>query len=164
MSFSIKVLIILLIWVALLQCSCFFKPVEFDLQSEEMKARTLIDSGLNFQYTANVDGLTEDGGVFTGHRYKSSDGIEINTSSGTYKNETNAVRCFKRALQNVEESDGTGRLFDDTKTTIERRVLGMSKTQGFVLVKLEKNFCSSYFSPSLKHLLAFEMWRDKNKR
>jgi hypothetical protein len=149
---------ILLIWC---QFGCFSKGTEIDLQKEEAEARKLFESGTSFKFAMNADGITEDGGVFTSHGYKSSDEIEIATQVGVYQKESNAVKCFEKALINTKKKLMQETIFDNEKRKIGERIVGTSGGKDFLIVNLKNNICKSYYSSSLRHLLAFEKWRDK---
>ena len=79
------------------------KTLQINLPQEESEAQALLDSGIKFDFTVNADGITGDGGSYTGHGYISSDGIEISTDVGVYRKVPNAARCFEDDLKLSEE-------------------------------------------------------------
>jgi hypothetical protein len=73
-----------------IKSSAMPQNVSADLKISEIEAQALLDAGIKFDFTIKADGGTEDGGLYTGHVYKSSDGVEINTDRGLYKQAKNA--------------------------------------------------------------------------
>lgn len=93
--------------IVIMQIACASKAelsqesVSTDLRKEEIEAQKLIETGIKFDFTSNADGVTGEGGTYTGHGYKSSDGFEIGTQVGVYKKPENAVQCFEDASKQI---------------------------------------------------------------
>lgn len=167
-----KIFSLLFSFVLMWQFACASKaelpqnssPIE--IQTAEFEAQKLIESGIKFDLIFNSDTATSDGGTYISHGYKSSDEIKLRADEGIYKRSENADKCFQDAsdessiiLKRDSVSDKSGK--------IEERFVAVSKkssfyTGEFIIAKKKENNCKIYYSPSLKHLLALEKWRDKN--
>jgi len=137
------------------------KNAATDIQTAKIEAQKMIDSGITFSFTQNIDGETEDGGIFTGHGYRSSDGVEIGTSVALYKKRGNAKDSFQESLMEIEKVLESEDILDDGKT-VGQRFVGITKNRQFIIGKINFNNCKFYNSSSLIHLLAFEKWRETN--
>ena len=126
-----------------------------DIKTSEIEAQALLDAGIKFDFTSNADGGTTDGGLYTGHGYKTSDGVEISTDRGLYKQEKNAKEDCDDALKE------TGKIIKKERIVDGERLVATEKDGGFVIVIRSGKVCNIYSSFSLKHLLAFEKWRGK---
>ncbi len=167
-----KVLLTLFSFIVMWQFACASKAelpqnsVPIDLQKEENEAQKLIDAGIKFDFTSNADGVTGEGGTYTAHGYKSSDGIKIGTQVGFYKEEENAIKCFENALKELSNTLKRESV-SDKSGKIEERVVAISKETSFfrgefLVGKRKEKGCEIYYSSSLKHLLAFEKRSDRN--
>ena len=136
------------------------KPGKVDLRAEETAAQELLESGIKFDFTVNADGVTNDGGMYTGHGYISSDGIDIDTGVAFYIKNRNARTCFSDYLKQAKETLKEEAVFDEKKTKVGQRLIGISDEQNYFVALLSGNLCRKYSSTSLRHLLAFEIWRD----
>lgn len=128
---------------------------DIDIKTSETEAQALLDAGINFDDTTNADGETTDGGLYTAHGYKTSDGVEISTHRGLYKREKNAKEDCGDTLKETDKILKKERIIDG------ERVLATQKNGCFVFVIRSGKACNIYSSASLKHLLAFEKWRDE---
>ena len=165
-----KVLLSVFGLVLMLQFGCASKTetssaaMPTELQKAKTESQKLIADGIKFDFAGNADGMTGEGGTYTGHSYESSDKINIGTRVGIYKSEENAAKRFEDELKqpiNIIVRD-----IGNDGGNVERAVAvsneADSSGKSYFVIKKKENRCAVYFSRSLKHLLAFEKWRDKN--
>jgi len=126
--------------------------VNADLETSELEAQALLDSGVTFKISYNADGGTDDGGLYTGHGYLSSDGVKIGTSRALYRQEKNAKKDCRDVLKVIDK------ILKKEKLADGERLVATKKASGFVIAVRSGYLCSICDSDSLKHLLAFEKW------
>ncbi|MBD0314556.1 MAG: hypothetical protein ICV86_17435 [Microcoleus sp. T3-bin5] len=139
----------------MIKSSAMRQTVSTDLKTSEIEAQALLDVGIKFDFTSNADGVTKDGGLFTGHSYITSDSVQISTSRGLYTQVKNAKKVCGDVLKETDKILKKERIDDG------ERIVARKKGDGFVVAVRSGSGCNIYESSSLKHLLAFEKWRDK---
>lgn len=135
--------------------SALSKNVSTDLKTAELEARALLDNGIKFDITVHADGGTDDGGVYTGHGYVTPDGVDISTDRAIYMKEKNAKKDYESYLKDA------AKILKKERIDGSIRVVATEKKSGwFMVIYSSGTTLYVYQSPSLKHLLAFEKWRD----
>jgi len=161
-----KALIALLSMAFIIQFGCQSKgESKVELSREQAEAQRLVDGGISFSITKSAQGqpFTTGCGLTNGKDYLSSDGVKV-LAPNTYCTEIDeAVRCFDSSLKDAQEVFENIPILDDNQRPFGKRLVGVRGDKEYFITYLRGKGCSTYSSPSLRHLLAFEKLEDQKR-
>ena len=149
----------------LLQLGCqSIGTTKVELAQEEVEAQRLVDAGIDFKFTSMGDGpaIRTGCGYTTAHTYKSSDGIAVDAPNTSCTREDEAALYFEAKVKESSEIFSNEVLFDAEQRPIGKRHIGARQTSQYYeyrVITLRGTWLPEIYSPSLRHILAFEKWR-----
>ena len=130
----------------------FPPPLAADFEKEKLEAENLIESGITFKNTLSMHGVpTERGVKFGTNEFESSDGVKIKRHAELFDSPEAVRQKFESATKDA------AKIFEkDSLKSGEQRFVG-AKGETAEIVYTSGYYLYRVSSPSLRHLLAFEL-------
>ncbi len=130
----------------------FPPPSEADFETEKAEAQKLFDWGITFENIKSAHGMrTEKGVSFGSNDFESSDGVKLLRYGKLYETPEELKQAFDNALK------GAAKVFEKKNfENGEKMFIGVAGNSAFI-VNTSGYYLYTVSSPSLRHLLAFEI-------